>query len=93
MRLSDQEKRNFPNREVRRSTGGPGYIGHRVPGPPQGTRDEAEASQELNEIRVVMIPSLDPDPKSDFQLFGDSGSAFRSSKKWTHYSYIVWGVR
>ena len=78
---------------MRRSPGGPSHVGRRVPGPPQGTRDEAEASQELNEIRVVMIPSLDPDPKSDFQLFGDSGSAFRSSKKWTHYSYTVWGVR
>ena len=28
-----------------------------------------------------MIPVLDPDPESDLQLFGDSGSGFGSSKK------------
>ena len=34
------------------------------------------------DIRGVMIPALDPDPKSDFQIFGDSGS--ESSKKQNH---------
>ena len=32
-------------------------------------------------ISSVMILPLDPDPESDFQLFGDSGSGFASSKK------------
>ena len=31
--------------------------------------------------RGVMIPALDPEPELDFQLFGDSGSRFRSSKQ------------
>ena len=29
-----------------------------------------------------MIPAMDPDLESDFQLFGDSGSGLVSSKKW-----------
>ena len=31
-----------------------------------------------------MIPTLNlnPNPESDFQLFGNSGSGFESSKKW-----------
>ena len=32
-----------------------------------------------NGMRGVMIPALDPDPESDFQLFVDSGCG--SSKK------------
>ena len=32
-------------------------------------------------IRGVTIPALDPDPESDFQLVGDSGSGFGFSKK------------
>ena len=34
-----------------------------------------------------MIPALDPDMESDFQLFGDSGSGFRSSKKRNRNTY------
>ena len=31
-------------------------------------------------IRGVMIPALDHGSESDFQIFGDSGSRFRSNK-------------
>ena len=31
-----------------------------------------------------MIKALDPNLESDFQPFGDSGSGFRSNKKWNH---------
>ena len=34
-----------------------------------------------------MNPDLDPDPELDFQLFGKSGSVFRSSKTWDHNTY------
>ena len=33
------------------------------------------------QIRGVVIPALDLDRESDFQLFGDSKSGFESSKK------------
>ena len=35
--------------------------------------------------RGVMIPALDLNPESDFQLFGDSG--FGSNKKRNHKAY------
>ena len=35
----------------------------------------------LRSFGGVMIPVLDPDPESDFQLFGDSGYRFGSSEK------------
>ena len=34
-----------------------------------------------------MIPALDPDLESDFQLFGDSVSGLKSSKKWNRTAY------
>ena len=37
--------------------------------------------------RGVVIPALDPDPESDFQLFVYSVSRFKSSKKWNHDTY------
>ena len=35
-----------------------------------------------------MIPALDPDPESDFLLFGESRSGFRSSKKQNHKTSV-----
>ena len=40
--------------------------------------------------RAVIIPALDPDTESDFQLFGDSGSGFRSRKKRNHNVLSFW---
>ena len=34
-----------------------------------------------------MIPALDPDPGSDFQIFGNSGSGFGPSKKQNRNTY------
>ena len=42
------------------------------------------------ETRGVMMV-LDPDPESDFQLCGDSGSGFGPRKKWNHSTYTVCG--
>ena len=42
-------------------------------------KNEPTAEKAMH-YRGVMIPALDPDPESDFQLSGDSGSGFRSSK-------------
>ena len=38
-------------------------------------------------IRGVMIQVLDMDPESDFLLFGDSGTRFRSNNKENHNTY------
>ena len=37
--------------------------------------------------RIHVRGVMNPDPESDFQLFGDSRSGFRSSKKWNHNNY------
>ena len=37
--------------------------------------------------RGVIIPTLDPDPESDFQLFGDSLSGFGCNKKQNRDTY------
>ena len=45
--------------------------------------------------RGVMIPALDQEPELDFQLFGDSGSRFRSSKQQncnTYRDVRIWGL-
>ena len=39
-------------------------------------------------IRGVMIQALDMDPESDFLLFGESRSGFRSSKKQNHKTSV-----
>ena len=37
--------------------------------------------------RGDVIPVLDLDPELEFQLFGDSGSRFGSSKKWNRNTF------
>ena len=39
--------------------------------------------------RGVMIHALDPDPVTYFQIFGDSGFGFGSSKKWKRNTIIL----
>ena len=39
--------------------------------------------------RGVIIPALDLDPESDFQLFEDSGTGFRSSKNWNRVMILA----
>ena len=34
-----------------------------------------------------MIPALDPDPESEFQLFGNSNSGFESNRNCHYYTY------
>ena len=40
-----------------------------------------------------MISALDPDPESDLQHFGDSGSGSRFCKKWNHNTPIMPTIR
>ena len=38
-------------------------------------------------VRGVMILALEPDPESDFEHFGDSGSGFGSNKNGSRNTY------
>ena len=54
-----------------------------------GYSGEGSDGNDVECIRGVMIPTLYPDRESDFQVFGDSGSGFGSSKKRNHTTCYV----
>ena len=52
-------------------------------------RESDRGRTRLDGSRGVIIPALDLDPESDFQLFEDSGTGFRSSKNWNRVMILA----